>query len=823
MLKIRLYYIFFFCIWVTGYCQDFGQIGKAKLFKLTGGISGSTIFYEGDSNRESLSYFINGNLNLNISGIYSIPVTFSYSNQKFQVSNPISFNRLSMHPSYKWVTAHIGDVSMTFSPYTLNGHQFTGLGVELTHEGPFKLSMMFGRLLKASEYDPGKTESQPAFKRLGYGVNASYDFDDFSLGVIFFKATDDKESIKNPVPVTQELTPKENVVLSVQGKAKIFDKGEIRLEAASSTITEDINATGKEERPFLGSLLLKNNSTTQHFKAYNLNFSYPLAKGMVGIGYEYIDPEYRTLGAYFFNNDLENITLNASQTIFNDKVNIAFNAGLQRDDLDNTKSSQLQRIVSSVTLGYNASEKLNITAGYSNFQSYTNIKNQFDYINEVSQFQNVDTLNFQQISKNANLNVNYILKNTETETQNFNIGLSFQNALNKQDGKTIENGNSNFYNGNTSYTLGFTKKDLNISIAGNVSYSSIGVDNTLTFGPMVSINKKYFNKRLRITGSCSYNQSKNNGIKQGDIINIRVGSTYTYLKKHNLNLNLLSQFRNSTTANNDFTITFSYNYTFDKFKPQLKIRKKSKKVKVKRKSKGNEIIEFTYRDSLYRGTMDKIDEKLSYLYNHDHFNYIPAYKKKELNVLRLEVADERKAEDYKPKAINFLKELYSYEDFLKGYNQLIFEVLSELRKDMLRLDYAFEKGFVSSRAEVNSHILHKKTPKVRQTYSKVLRDQYKKLQQTSENNLARLIAHRWALPIIQSYTTIDKVENPDEYLKEIMEIEKDAIFRFIDKQEKDQKVKLYMLERIIDFYINKSLKYTNPNKFDLKYIDNKKI
>ena len=74
------------------------------------------------------------------------------------------------------------------------------------------------------------------------------------------------------------------------------------------------------------------------------------------------------------NNDLENITVNASQTIFDNKVTIAVNAGLQRDDLDNIKSSQLKRIVSAVNLGYNASDKLNFTGGYSNFQSYTNIK-----------------------------------------------------------------------------------------------------------------------------------------------------------------------------------------------------------------------------------------------------------------------------------------------------------------------------------------------------------------------------------------------------------------------------------------------------------------
>ncbi len=804
--------------------QDLSQIGKAKLFKLTGGVAANAIFYDGQSSREPFTYFLTGNVNLNISEVYSIPFSFSYSNQKFQSSKPFSFNRLSIHPSYKWITTHIGDVSMTFSPYTLSGHQFTGLGVDLTPEGPFKISAMYGRLLKESEYNPDDPKSEPAYKRMGYGVKASYDFEKFSIGAIFFKASDDKNSIEKPVPIEKELQPKDNAVISLEGKVKLFGKGEIRAEVASSAITEDINAKGKEPSPFVLSALIDNNITTRHYKAYNANFSYPVGQGTVGVGYEYIDPEYKTLGAYFFNNDLENITLNATQNLFENKVNIAFNAGLQRDDLDNTKSTQLQRVVSAVTIGYTASEKLSITGGYSNFQSYTNIKNQFDYINEVSQTDNLDTLNFQQISQNANLNVGYILKDTETQKQNINVGLSFQNATNKQGGQTVENGNSNFYNGNASYTLGYSNTDLNISAAVNVSYNTIGVDNNLTYGPTLSATKKYFDKKLRTTASASYNQSNSNGEKQGEVINIRIGGNYTYLKRHNFNLNVLTQFRNATTSGRDFTVTFGYNYTFGKFNPKIKLPKRKRKQKVskpkrRKKRRGQEILDFRYRDSLYQGTMDDIDIKLERIQNHSRFNYIPEYKKEELIALRLAVADIRKAKDYKPEALVFLKELHKYEDFIAGYNQLVFEMLTELRKDMLRLDYAFEKAFIKAKIAVDNHSMHKRTEEQRKKASSELRNRYKELQQNSETALARLIGHRWTLPIIKSYNTIEKVEHPDAFLKEVMEKEKDNIFRMVDKGEDDQKIKLYMITQIIDFYLKKSLNYTHPDKFDLKYIE----
>ncbi len=816
-----LCYIFFLSFSAIAFCQDLGQIGKAKLFKLTGGIAANTVFYDGEANRDPFTYFVTGNVNLNISAVYNIPFSFSYTNQKFQNSNPFSFNRLSIHPSYKWATAHIGDVSMTFSPYTLSGHQFTGLGVDLTPGGKFKISAMYGRLLKESEYAENDPQTEPAYKRMGYGLKTLYTQDKFSVGVTFFRAQDDENSLESPVPVEFELQPKENIVASVEGSVKIFDKGEIRIEAASSAITEDINAQGEEAEPFILSSFLSNNATTQHYKAYNASINYQVAKGAVGVSYEHIDPEYRTFGAYFFNNDLENITLNATQSIFADKVNLSFNAGLQKDDLDNAKSSQLQRVVSAVNITYNASEKLNLSGGYSNFQSYTNIKNQFDFINEVSQVDNLDTLDFQQISQNANLNANYILKDTDAKKQNLNFALSFQNAVNKQGGEVTENGDSKFYNGSAAYTIGYPENNLNISTAANVSYRTIGTDNSLTFGPTVAVNKQFFEKKLRTTGSVSYNQSNSNGEKQGDVTNIRLSGNYTYLKKHNFSLNLLTQLRNSTRSTQDFTATLAYNYTFDKFKPRIKFpkRKEKEKKKKSKKSKSDEVVDFKYRDSLYSGTLSEINEKLAVLQDNPHFDHIPGYKKGELTMLRQIAADEKNTDEYKSKAIDFLKELYSYEDFLEGYHEMVFKTLVELRRDMQRLDYAFEKAFVKAKVAVDAHQLHKKSKEERLNAHQELQDTYARLQRNSEIGLARLIAHRWMLPIIGRYKTLEKIEKPDKYLEQLMDNEKENIFRMKDKGESDQEIELYLITQIIDFYMKESVHHTDPDKFYLKYIE----
>ena len=132
------------------------QVVTGKPFKVNGSVSANTIFFNSnqESGRDPFTYFAQEVINFSFYQ-FSMPVTYSYSNQgdNLDYQIPFKFNRLSLHPKYKWVQAHIGDVSMTFSPYTLSAHQFTGGGLELSPKGGFKFAAMSGRLLKATEDD----------------------------------------------------------------------------------------------------------------------------------------------------------------------------------------------------------------------------------------------------------------------------------------------------------------------------------------------------------------------------------------------------------------------------------------------------------------------------------------------------------------------------------------------------------------------------------------------------------------------------------------------------------------------------------------------
>ncbi len=543
---------------------DIGAIGKGKPLKINGGVSANTVFFNSntESSREALTYYLNGNLNFNVYG-YSIPLSFSYSNQELSYNNPFQFNRLSLHPSYKWVRAHIGDVSMSFSPYTLNGHQFSGAGVELSPPSGIKFSAMYGRLLKAVEADT--LGAIPSFKRVGYGVKASYEKNSYMLGVTVFRAQDEENSILR-VPEEQNITPHDNLVFSMEGKAKIVENMNFMFEYAVSGLTRDTRsfATSEGEKALFAHFF-DHRATTSYYNALKAGLNYSIGASSIGVQYERVDPEYQTLGAYYFTNDMENIALTLGQSLFQDKLSLNVNLGLQRDDLEDQKSSETSRTVGSVNASYNAGEKLNFSASYSNFQTFANVKDQFDFINEVSQFDNVDTLDFKQVSESANFNTLWNIANDEQKSQSFNLNLSFQNAYDMKGGLVRKGSSSQFYNGSLSYSHSLNKIGLGINSSFNYSYNTIGsTDNTTAMGPFVTLNKKFLEQKLRTSLGVGYNTSAANGERQASVTNIRANASYVFKKKHNFNLTLINLMKSTATQSGirEFTTTLTYSYSF---------------------------------------------------------------------------------------------------------------------------------------------------------------------------------------------------------------------------------------------------------------------
>ena len=566
----------------TVIAQDLENIGGRTLdkiknspLKINGGISANSIFYNsnGRSSREPFTYFLQGNLNISWL-TFSMPLSYSFSNQGSNLGyeTPFKFNRLSIHPKYKWIQAHLGDVAMIFSSYTLSGHQFTGGGLELTPEGSFNISAMYGRLLKATE-DDGQPQSLPAFKRMGYGTKLGWEKETYKIGLIGFYAKDQINSIA-AVADDRNITPKENLVIGLDGEVTIAENYIIKAEYASTVITQDTRAENiDEDGSGLASLLFNSKGSTEYYDAYKIGFDFQLDQMKIGVAYERIDPGYETLGAYFFNNDFENITLNGLRPLFNNKLNLSFNVGYQRDNLESQKTQATNRLVGAINATLKATDKITVTGSYSNFSTHTNKKlNQFDDINDSDLTdEDLEALDFKQLSQNANVNVNWVLAEGEKNSQNLNLNYSLASSANEQAGIIRVGQANNFHNANSVYTITFPKKSLNIFTSLNYTYSDIGRDDSNAYGSALDISKKFFEDKLNSTFGVAYNTNNNKEIKT-DVLNFRANVSTVVAEKHNFNLKAVQLFRTATNQNtlNELTITFGYAYMFDIGKPKKK-------------------------------------------------------------------------------------------------------------------------------------------------------------------------------------------------------------------------------------------------------------
>lgn len=570
-LKLLFFLIFGF---FQGQDIDLENIGKRTTetlkknpFKISGGVSASSVFYHSNQNnsREAFTYFLNGNLNL---GIYhwTLPISYSFTNQGSQLNYqiPWKFNRLSLHPKYKWIQAHIGDASMSFSPYTYNGLMFTGAGVELNPKIPLKVALMGGRLNKEVK-ENGNPQNIPAYKRTAYGAQIKWEQEKYKLGLIGFYAKDHNADL-GILSADKEIFPQENLVISLNASFFIHKNVEVFGEFANSILTQNTQVEGSNHTRGIASSLIKGNASTQSFNAYNFGAHLNLKNTTLGIRYERIDPEYKTLGAYYFNNDLENITLNNNLTLFKGNLTLATSIGRQIDNLNEQKLKRTSRWVGSINANLKASDKLMITGSYSNFTMFTNKQlNQFTNINQNPLLlqQPKDSIDYKQIAQNTNLNINYIISQKKHLSQSLNLNYSLNDMVNKENDIVRRGGISRFHNIAATYALGFPEKKMSIGVSANYTHIYAASKVSTTFGPAVSVNKSFLEDKLQTSFGASYNQSSSTNT-QSSIINIRAGANYSPWQKHQFNANVIQMLRNSNqqTKLNEMTATIGYNYSF---------------------------------------------------------------------------------------------------------------------------------------------------------------------------------------------------------------------------------------------------------------------
>lgn len=794
-----------------GYAQDIDLENFYKPnFKVTGNVNANMMYYTSNmqNSREPFTYLLSGNLNISAFN-FSVPLFYSISNQgdNLGYTAPFDFNRLSILPKYKWVKAYIGNVSMTFSPYTLSGFPFKGVGLELTPQSPFKISLMGGQLLKAVEADEA-LGGIPVYQRFGYGAKIGYEQPQYKIGWIGFYAKDNVNSLN--VTTDKGVTPKENFVNSLIFSTSLIKNLNFNVEYALSVLTDDSRSKTISGGNFRDKLFFSKESTS-FMNAVNVNFDYTIQKSIVGLTYERIDPYYNTLGALYFNNDLENIALRFARPFYQDKITVSTSLGYQRDDLVKAKKQDTKRVVGSINLNYRVTDQLNITGSYSNFSTYTNKKlDQFELINNPNVVQS-DTLDYRQLSQNANVNTAYSFGKKRNQNLNFNYSIAGQ--ANEQGGVIRRGQASTVQNYNLAHSVNFigTKIALNSSL--NYTVNEVAQNNNSSVGASVGASKKIFKDKLNTNFGILYNNSQGNN-NSSSVFGVKFNNSFMLLEKHNFNMNIISMFRSSSNVKkfNDLTATLNYSYSIDKIKlPAKKESKQEAKIVL------DPVFKIKHKDKIYEGTRKEIIKQLQDLQL--ALRPIPKEDSDELEHLLTLTILTPDDDTFKEKALNYLKAYELNNDILDRYNKYILETVKSLQEEMIRKDEGFESNYVIVLGRVNKHKLH--GVKERNITDKISYNSYLKLVERKNKKLQPLLVHRWMHNEISilANTAVEEMDK-NENLHNFNQGALNYFFKMMKDKKSDKEVTEELKLKLIPFYHDLAIKNAKDDEVEFKYLKN---
>jgi len=541
--------------------QNMEGLSSQKPVLLSGGLTARTIFYDANgipNRRQPFSYIFTGSPTISIFNSFTIPISFTYSEQDRSFRQP--FNQFGMSPYYKWITIHAGYRNINYSQFTLAGHTILGAGIEL-HPGIFRFGFITGRFNRATPVDTSSKSFQP-FTYSNHGTAAKIGI---GKGVDFFevsmlKAKDDINSVHPPVDYIGIVTPGENIVVGINGQIKFLKNFTFALEAATSLYTRNLeNSTPLSDSTNKGiTKILRNfistNSTTERYNAIQTSLLYHEKIFSAKLQYRRVDPDYKTMGAYFFNNDIENITFAPSLNLLKNKFRFGGSIGFQHDNLLKQKQTTSSRVIGSANLSAELNEHFGIDFSYSNY-SNTQLRKTILLGN---------TFRIAQVSENYSFTPRYILASEKFVhsvifSANYNIFSSVD--------KTIDNLSDTKSN---NYFLNYqvTVVPRNLTYTFNLNYTDVKSASYEdgNYGVTLGVNKVLNNSKLTAGWLGSFLKGLH-GKSTGLILNQNVTVNYRINKHHSFGttisyINNKSQQTLITPSYSEWQADLNYRYVF---------------------------------------------------------------------------------------------------------------------------------------------------------------------------------------------------------------------------------------------------------------------
>ncbi len=536
--------------------QDLTHFKQNKT-SFTGNISSSGTYYNAvglTPRRVPFAGVVSGSFNLNLKGLI-LPFSFTYSDQNKSFRQP--FNQFGLSPKYKWAKLHLGYRNINYGKYILGGHTVFGVGMELNPK-KLRLGFIYGKLQQKTNQainvnNPindtlsNYSRKMMSFK-IGYGdPNSYFDF-------IVLRAADDSLSL-GQIAYQKGNFPAANVVAGIHSKIALTPEVLFEVESAYSIYTENQNSAVQFDVPQNIKKIIPLNASTKGSLAVNSKIEYKNKKGLkLGLAYRRIDPNYQSMGSYFLNNDLENITGQLGFKAAKQKLRFSGSIGLERNNLKVARNATTHKTIGSAMISYDPSNKFGVNINYSNY-SINQSPGRIQIADSVKLYQTNGTFmvmpHVLMMSKNKKISHFISVVYTKMDLTDKNTESRFNNSF------TTDNSVLSYSVSLSSYALSLTtsaaynKVEMQLGNSTNLSYS---------FGA----NKSIMKNKMSLGLSATYTQSENISSKYNVLspsLNIRtkVGKHHQIRLKVNM---IISDNPSDHSSNTEQFGNLSYVYNF---------------------------------------------------------------------------------------------------------------------------------------------------------------------------------------------------------------------------------------------------------------------
>lgn len=525
--------MYLFLVYEMAQSQNLSDLRKAKPFDWGAGFQVGTFFSHSSGRTIQSSpfgYYINGNSKLSIYGI-SIPLSFTYRNQQFNYAKPMY--RLGMSPAYKWAKFHIGHSQMMFSNYTLTAMTFKGGGITLT-PGKFRFSAMAGSLESPrailDSINGNHTFIRP-YNRLGIGGKIGIGTTRNYIDLIVFNAKDRNRLSEVPDSVFSK--PAENTVVGIQTSVSLFKQLiTFGLNTGASIYTNNKNADdaeiGDTEKKYilLGRKIMAINNSTRINFAGDASLHFNLGNYQIGTKYQYVDPLYASLGAYYFRDDNENYTIDGSASLLQGKLFLNGSFGTQKNNVRGHRTLTSVQKIYDASINFTATKNFGFNAQYSNFNF-----NQQSGIVQIN-----DSLKYGQINSNTSVSP-YISFGSKNIKQNIALNYSLQSILDLSLDESLGQ-NADVTMASINYTLQHKPKAYSINTSLQYITSEYADVQNGRYGMYVSGTKRWLSNNLNTRLQINYNKNIIDHVTDGNQYGFNTGFQWKITNKAQIGFSL---------------------------------------------------------------------------------------------------------------------------------------------------------------------------------------------------------------------------------------------------------------------------------------------